>query len=213
MAKQAHAVKPGSDAGQRNILKAAREAFATYGFEGASLRAISTQAGTLHSAMLYHFPSKDALWRAVMGEIFEDLEARIAARMEEMRDCAPDAVARRIVRDFVLFCAERPELHRIMTIEGRSDTPRLAWLVKTYTKRLFDAVASMTAQVRPGVFEDSIQLYFALIGLSASAFSLAPEFKRLSGRTPFSAHQIDATARMVERVIFGPETPEAKDRK
>jgi len=196
--------KPSSDEGLRRILYAARAAFANVGFEGASLRAISAEAGVLHTALLYHFNTKELLWRAVMAEIFEDLQVRVAKRMAQMRTAGKGARARQLVRDFVHFCAERPELHRIMTIEGRSDTPRLAWLVKNYTKPLFDAVAATAPQARAGVFTDPIRLFYAIIGLAASTFTLAPEYKRLSGRDPFSAKEIEATAELVETLIFGP---------
>lgn len=203
MPKQAVA-KPGSDEARARFLDAARDAFATFGFEGASLRAISTEAGVLHTAMLYHYSTKDALWRAVMTEIFDDLEARTIARTTEMRGASQQALARQLIRDFVYFCAERPELHRIMTIEGRSDTPRLSWLVKNYTKRLFDAVSAIAGEAKGAPFNDPVRLYYAIIGLAASTFTLAPEYKRLSGRSPFSPKEVEATANLVEHMIFGP---------
>ena len=199
--------KPGSDEGRRLILDAARDAFATFGFEGASLRAISAKAGVLHTAMLYHFHSKDALWRAVMAELLEELEARIESPAPDMADATEDALARRRVRDFVHFCAERPELHRIMTIEGRSDTSRLTWLIDNYTMRLFEGVTSLVHATNPSIFDDPVRLYYAIVGLAASSFTLAPEYKRLSGRDPFSAEEVEATAALVERLIFGPGTP------
>lgn len=205
------ASKPGSDDGQRRMLLAARAAFATHGFEGASLRAISAQAGVLHTAMLYHFPSKDALWRAVMADLFEHAEARLAAAAAEVAGEASDVVARATVRAFVHFCAEYPELHRIMTNEGRSETDRLTWLVDNYSRRLFGAVKSMASAARP-LLADPIRLYYAIIGLSASVFTLAPEYRRLSGRDPFASEEVTATADIVERLVFGCKDPPALDR-
>ncbi|MBL1436328.1 MAG: TetR family transcriptional regulator [Rhodobacteraceae bacterium] len=196
--------KPGSDAGIRRILEAACTAFATRGFDGASLRAISREAGVLHTAMLYHFKTKDALWRAVMSELFDDFNGRIDRRTEEMKDATLDALARQLIRVFVHFCAERPELHRIMTIEGLSDTPRLAWLYDNHTKRLFATVDAMKSAADQTVFDDPARLYYVIVGLAASTFTLAPEYKRLSGRDPFSDEEVEATASLVERILFGP---------
>lgn len=196
--------RPGSDEGQRRILLAARTAFATHGFDGASLRAISAAAGVLHTAMLYHFPSKDTLWRAVMADMFEAVEARFAAVAEQYADASPAKLARALVRDFVTFCASCPELHRIMTFEGCSDSDRLAWLVDNYSRRLFASVTLMAATASP-LITDPIRLYYAVIGLSASAFTLAPEYRRLSGRNPFAANEVAATADLVEQLVFGPE--------
>lgn len=209
--RKSAASRPGSDDGQRRIIAAARDAFATYGFEGASLRAISAAAGVLHTAMLYHYSSKDVLWRAVMSELFGDLETRLLGRATAMQGQDQAVVARQLLHDFVYFCAERPELHRIMTIEGRSDTPRLAWLVENHTRRLYETVASMHASLDgPTRFEDPARLYYAIIGLAASTFTLAPEHRRLSGRDAFDPDEIAATATLVERLIFGTPVPEAK---
>jgi TetR/AcrR family transcriptional regulator len=197
--------KPGSDEGLRSIILAARGAFAAHGYDGASLRQISAEAGVLHTAMLYHFPTKDALWKAVMADMFEALEARFAARTAEQSSGTPRDLARALVREFVMFCAECPELHRIMTSEGRSETDRLSWLVDTCSKRLFQEVTAMAPAAIP-LLNDPIRLYYAIIGLSASVFTLAPEYRRLSGKDPFGAGEIAATADIVEAIVFGPWT-------
>jgi TetR/AcrR family transcriptional regulator len=193
--------KPGSDKGLRSIILAARRAFAAHGFDGASLRQISAEAGVLHTAMLYHFPTKDALWKAVMADMFEALEARFAARAAAHSASDPRDLARALVREFVMFCAECPELHRIMTSEGRSETDRLSWLVDTYSKRLFNAVTAMAPAANP-LLNDPIRLYYAIIGLSASVFTLAPEYRRLSGKDPFAEDEVAATADIVEMIVF-----------
>lgn len=200
--------KPGSDEGLTSIILAARRAFAAHGYDGASLRQISAEAGVLHTAMLYHFPTKDTLWKAVMADMFEALEARFAASTAAHAASSPRDLARALVREFVMFCAECPELHRIMTSEGRSETDRLSWLVDTYSKRLFQAVAAMAPAANP-VLSEPIRLYYAIIGLSASVFTLAPEYRRLSGKDPFGTDEIAATADIVEAIVFGPAKGES----
>ena len=61
------------------IVTAARHAFASVGFAGASTREIAKEAGVAQSLLLYHFGSKDALWRAVMDGLAEDLRTRMNA--------------------------------------------------------------------------------------------------------------------------------------
>jgi AcrR family transcriptional regulator len=200
--------KPGSNEGLRSIILAARRAFAAHGFDGASLRQISAEAGVLHTAMLYHYPTKDALWKAVMADMFEALEARFAAHTAAHSTSSLRHLARALVREFVMFCAECPELHRIMTSEGRSETDRLSWLVDTYSKRLFQAVATMAPAANP-LLSDPIRLYYAIIGLSASVFTLAPEYRRLSGKDPFGTNEIAATADIVEAIVFGQANSES----
>ncbi|WP_309132943.1 TetR/AcrR family transcriptional regulator [Brevibacterium sp.] len=52
--------------GRNNILRSARDTFATKGFDGASIRDIAQAAGLSLSALYYYFPSKqDALYELV----------------------------------------------------------------------------------------------------------------------------------------------------
>jgi AcrR family transcriptional regulator len=200
--------KPGSNEGLKSIILAARHAFAAHGFDGASLRQISAEAGVLHTAMLYHFPTKDALWKAVMADMFEALEARFAGVIAAQSANETRDLARALVREFVMFCAECPELHRIMTSEGRSETDRLTWLVETYSKRLFQSVAAMVPAANP-LLSDPVRLYYAIIGLSASVFTLAPEYRRLSGKDPFGTGEVATTADIVEAIVFGQANSES----
>src|SRR5579864_4688441 len=52
---------------KNRILNAAERLFAHDGFEATSLRAITTEANVNLAAVNYHFQSKDALVRAVIG--------------------------------------------------------------------------------------------------------------------------------------------------
>ena len=80
----------------------------------------------------------------------------------------------------------------------------LEWLVETYTARIFENVRETWRRVpQTAAFGDPIRLYYAIIGLAASTFTLAPEFKLLSGRDPFRRKEIDMTADLVEKLIFG----------
>lgn len=200
------ATKSRQDVGHQKLLEAAREAFAAQGYEGASLRAISAKAGIQHTAMLYHFKNKDMLWKAVMTDMFDEFRERYEKAEVELKGATADRRARATLREFVAFCAERPELHRIMTNEGRCDTERLSWLVENYTRPLFENVVAMSQSFKLSpALSDPVRLYYAIIGLAASSFTLAPEFKALSGRDPFSKKEIAEATALVEHLIFGPE--------
>ena len=73
-----------------DILAAARAAFASDGFDGASVRTIARAARTSGAMVLYHFETKDGLFRAVVDDVYDgflaDLQAVAAAE--------PDPVAR-----------------------------------------------------------------------------------------------------------------------
>src|SRR5438067_698263 len=60
------------------ILAAARAAFASRGFAGASVRDIARAAGANPALVGYHFGSKEALYDRVLDDAMEPLVARIA---------------------------------------------------------------------------------------------------------------------------------------
>lgn len=67
---------------RRRILDEAEGRFAEHGYAGASLSSIARGAGLGNPGLIHHFPSKAALYRAVLEEIGADLDARDAAVLE-----------------------------------------------------------------------------------------------------------------------------------
>src|SRR5687767_2186235 len=53
------------------LLHAASDAFAQFGFEGASLRSIADEAGASFQLIAYYFGSKEELWTATVNYLFE----------------------------------------------------------------------------------------------------------------------------------------------
>lgn len=72
--------RPATDLRLR-VLHAARAAFDAGGFAGASLRAIARAAGTTIGMIYYYFPTKDALWDAVIDEVYQRFVRDLAAAL------------------------------------------------------------------------------------------------------------------------------------
>ncbi len=64
------------------IREAATHLFATRGYDGASLQAIAERVGVTKQTLLYHYPSKDELRRAVLGGIFAHFGERLPQMLE-----------------------------------------------------------------------------------------------------------------------------------
>ncbi len=56
------------DSGRQRLLEAAEELFATRGYAATTTRAISDHAGLSRGLLYYHFPSKEALFNALINE-------------------------------------------------------------------------------------------------------------------------------------------------
>ena len=94
------AVKPQHETRTR-ILDAAEELFMQHGFEGASMRQLTTKAGVNLAAVNYHFGSKDALIEAVFRRRLDPMNAARSAALEALeatgRTLAPEAIIRAFV--------------------------------------------------------------------------------------------------------------------
>jgi len=68
------------------ILDAAEHLFAVHGFNGTSLREITSQAEVNLAAVNYHFGSKKELIKAVMSRYMNELSPRLEAALQEICD-------------------------------------------------------------------------------------------------------------------------------
>ncbi len=98
------------------ILAAAEEIFATYGYAGASTRAIVRRAGVNISSLHYHWSSKERLYFAV----FEDIYARITEVIRAtLQKCAERRVGRletmtAVMAALVDFFLDHPTVPRLL---------------------------------------------------------------------------------------------------
>lgn len=65
------------------VLRAAEQVFADRGFADARLEDIAARAGIRRSSLLYHFGSKDNLYREVVDHAFGEIAAAIGRGMEK----------------------------------------------------------------------------------------------------------------------------------
>ncbi|HEX6681226.1 MAG TPA: helix-turn-helix domain-containing protein [Candidatus Limnocylindrales bacterium] len=126
------------------ILSAAARQFASVGFKGASLQDIAAEVGCSKAALLYHFPSKDAILTALVAPAAADL-AGLGERLRALdaaaaRDAAIEGFADLVLhyrRQIALIFDEllklehpafddlRPHIHELVdACSGRSGDPR-----------------------------------------------------------------------------------------
>jgi AcrR family transcriptional regulator len=100
------------------ILAAARTRFTAHGYSGASARDIAADAGVTIGAIFHHFGSKSALFRALfellIGEM--NIDAMNAYRTAPANTDPLDAFLGSLRA--ALSFAEKPDFHRVVTIDG-----------------------------------------------------------------------------------------------
>ncbi len=195
------------------IVRAALQAFADLGFDGATTRDIAERAGVNQGLITYHFAGKLPLWQAAVDDIFATLQTHFAAHLPALADADAATRLRLMVRHYVRFAAAHPELHRLMMQEGKHDGPRMQWLVDRHVRPLYELSTGLIAEAqRGGLVPDvpPLHLHYLLIGAVAHLFVVAPEIRRLSGSDPLQPAAIEAHADAVSTVLFGLPPPPAR---
>ncbi len=202
----ARATRPSADATRERILAAALDLFSEQSFDGATTRDIAARAGVTQPLLNYHFSSKEELWRLAVDGLFEELESALRTRSEGLRGVDELTVARLLVREFIVFSAHHPQLHRIVTQECKVDGPRMDWLVERHIRPLYETTTALFARlVERGQLPDIpvAHLYYIVTGAGPTMFVLAPECRRLSGVDPEDPEVIEAHADAVTSLLFG----------
>ena len=202
---RARASTPPKGDSRARIVEAAREAFSTMGFEGASLRGVAKEANVQHQLATYYFKTKEELWMAVMDELATGFFDRLGERIRGLEGVDAATKLRLVVREFVKYSAENPQLHRLMMMEGCKESERLVWLIKRHVSRHFAISTKLIREaqalgiVRPG---DPGQLHYCTIGIATAAFSLAPEYRLVTGSDPFTRSHVEQIADLVCDFLF-----------
>ena len=197
--------RPSADATRDRILAAALELFADRSFDGASTRDIAALAGVSQPSLNYHFHTKHDLWCAAVGGLFADLEATLLGRLDGLRGVDDVTTAKLLIREFIVFSAARPQLHRIITQESKRDGERINWLVDEHIRPLYEMTTEMFERlVDQGAVPDvpAPFLYYILTGAGPTIFVLAPECRRLAGFDPLSDDAVETHADAVIGLLF-----------
>ncbi|WP_417318314.1 TetR/AcrR family transcriptional regulator [Erythrobacter aureus] len=164
-----------------DILSAAVNAFARHGYEGASLSDIAAQAKTQHPVILYHFASKELLWRQAMARIFDELRADLAAVADLSRDLSALDQFRLVIRTFVRFSSRNPARVTLIVLEMREGTDRLTWLMDEHLGHLLQRLNDLLDRVEQQGLVKPVprhHLAYILVGAVTTFFMAEPVVKR-----------------------------------
>lgn len=103
------------------LLRAGRSLFARRGYDGASIRAITREAGSNLGSVTYHFGSKEGLYAAVLEDVLSPLAGEVAEAAAAGRGGVDRVVA--VVRAFFDHLDEHPDLPQLMLQEIAAGKP------------------------------------------------------------------------------------------
>lgn len=120
----------GTDTRDR-LIRAGRKLISRKGFEGASVRALTEEAGANLGAVTYHFESKEKLYQAILEDVLGPIREHL-----EMLKSMPFSAPQRLeffMRGMFQHLQENPDMPRLMVQEivlGEDPSPQILETVR-----------------------------------------------------------------------------------
>jgi len=186
---------------EERLLDAAEIVFARRGLAGTRVREIAAAAGMNPASLYNYYPSKEALYGAVLERGLRPLSAllaEVAASPEE-----PGSV-HRIVRAVMQHLAERPHVCKLVYLEAISEGDFLPELARRWFRPILEQImGELKARPTPAHIDEGLFVHVAalFLQLSFGHFALAPLLRESAGEDPTAAAGIESQTRLIEILI------------
>ena len=194
------------------IRAAATKLFATHGYEGVSLQSIADSVGVAKQTLLYHYPSKDVLRRAVIENVLDHWRRTLPAMLQAVTSGRRrfNALTEELVR-FFDSDRDRARLLARELLDNPSDTKRLMieslrpWilLVAEYIRE-----GQKIGLIRGNVDPESYVLHVIVLviatvaNLSTVSMALAPDGSAGSSKRGQEERHLAELVRLTRTALF-----------
>lgn len=200
------------------VLGAAATLFARHGYEGVAIDDVATLSGIRKPNLLYHFESKESLWKATVDWVFAEVDAFFQTRRTDLADMNDASRKHRwdafkqYVAAYYEACRRFPAYVLIPMVEGVAPSWRTDWIAERHLKRHVDnfgrfAQGLINEQLLPQV--EPLHLQNMLTGGAQLSLGLAPLWAAALGTDTRSEAFLDAYAQTVFSLLEAAHTPPA----
>jgi TetR/AcrR family transcriptional regulator len=201
------------------ILRAAVREFSREGVAGARTDAIARAAGVNKALLYYYFKDKEALYDAVLDEVFSGVREVIRGALSE--PLPPRERLKAYVRAHFDYIAANPPYHRIVNGEflraGR-ESSCMGRIAQQYFRPIFSSLAALLKEgAESGDFEPVNPIHFvpSMISVIAFYFTTAPIMKMLTGFDPLAPERLaerrTAVINFISAALFSPRAASTRD--
>jgi TetR/AcrR family transcriptional regulator len=176
------------------ILKAAVREFSQEGVAGARTEAIARSAGVNKALLYYYFKDKEALYLAVLDQVFGGVRAAIHSALSQ--PLPPREKLKSYVCAHFDYVASNPLYPRIVQSEflhaGR-DPSRLKRIAHDYFRPVFQDISALLREgAQSGDFRPVDPMHFipSMISVIVFYFNAAPIMKVMTGANPMSPQRL-----------------------
>ena len=189
------------------LLAAALDEFAGVGFEGASTRRIAERAEVSLALIRHHFGSKQDLWKATATEVWGAFVERLARRREGLEGVGDRTVLRLLLREYILYFAEKPQFARFLVQSNHGPPELLEWVTTEYLAPAGEWYPVLLRQGQEGGFfprGDLLLLRFIFLGAATALFSFGPTIEALAGSDMQDRAVVEKYVELVLHLFVGP---------
>jgi AcrR family transcriptional regulator len=187
------------------ILDAAERLFAAYGLDGVAVRDLARETGLTASSLYNHFPSKQALYDAVLERGLRPI-VEMTAEAWQAGPIRPEGVRGQIERMTAHLADHRhlaPLLQRVMLEDAGLPEPRIGRWVRSLSGKGIRLIRDAAGPAGWHA-EEVPHLAFALFGMIYSYFTNAQAVHAVAPWTkdPFAARDLGVQRRFLEQAIL-----------
>lgn len=165
------------------ILAAAEEVFAAHGYAGSTTREIAERANIGKRMLFYYYPTKDAVYRAVLERIITGL----VAIYEQTRNAPGPIGLGDSIEAITHFTAQNLPAMKVWLREIIDGGPHLEPLTRRYMTALYEQAGDGVARnMEAGVFRasDPMHVLASVGGVTLFYFLITPMLRLIWDRDP-----------------------------
>ena len=191
-------MKVDDSATRSRILAAARPLFAEHGFQGTSVRDITTAAGANLSAVGYHFMTKELLYLAILESVVGPIGPRIETCCGD--DIPPLDKVERAVRALFDHLRANPDMPAFMVREMASGKAPSAPILTTMGRALPILAGAIAEGQRNGTIRPGEPTLMVLCTIAQPVYLYLPRFA-VAAATGLDANDPSVHHRIVEHTV------------